>query len=238
MTWRNSVKPISKPKVLIQKESTWRQSVRPLVRNGKDFDFKENEAQIYALVVNYINAIKDQLKGQDGKASQGKDGANGSRWFVSKDAPAEEMGQNQDFCLCETGDVYEKEQGSWVKRISLKGAKGDTRYIGGGVTEDRVNQLIAANGSGGGVATNIVRTNSDLTITTETHVVIFGAAPVTISLRAIGTDGVVTLKNSSSADASVLVSGGGDIDDEAEFTMVPGAGYTFFEDGVKYHVSG
>jgi hypothetical protein len=246
MSWRNSITQVQKPRVLIQKQSQWKQSIQPVVNHGKDFNFDENVEKINALIKGYINSIKPQLKGEQGnagKVSVGDNGRDGSTWFFSEDAP-DQKGKDGDFCLCENGDVYQKSSSEWVKRLSLKGKDAKTQYIGGGVTEDRVNQLIAANagGGGGGTATNIVSTTVNMTVTDETHVVVKGASAVTISLKAIATASEpVSISNKSSENCTVDIDGGGtisDVVDDTALIIVPGNTYIFLpETGVAYHVT-
>jgi hypothetical protein len=234
MSWKDSISQIPKQKVLIKTQSRWRETISPVTRDGKDG----------------LNG-KDGRNGKDGKngkdGSPGKNGLDGSKWFTSKDAPAETLGRDKDFCLSEAGDVYQKESGAWVKRISLKGSKGDTRYIGGGVTEDRVNQLIveAINDLdievGGGTSQVIASTTSNLIITNQTDVIVKGGSPVTISLKAIADPLTTKVINKSSENVTVNIDGGGtisDVQDDTSFIIVPGNSFTFLpETGVCYHVS-
>lgn len=239
MSWKDSIKPVQRiaPKILIQRESKWRDTISPMPPQPKEFSLDEHKEAIHALIKQYVERNKAQFKGEPGKPGVGKDGNHGATWLFSDEAPAKQ-GNDGDFCLCENGDVYLKDSGEWVKKLSLK-VKGETRYIGGGVTEDRVNQLISANGGGSGASTVIATTTTNLTLTTQTHLIIKGAGGITIDLKAIATaTEPVTIKNRSSSNCTIEVDGGGDIDDDSGFIIPPGHSYTFIpETGAQYYVA-
>jgi hypothetical protein len=126
--------------------------------------------------------------------------------------------------------------------------RANINFVGAGVaaTDDAANDAtkitVSGGGGGGGTATNIVSTTANMTVTDETHVIVKGINPLTISLKAIASaTEPVSISNKSSENCTVDIDGGGtisDVVDDTELIIVPGNTYIFLpETGVAYHVT-
>lgn len=240
MPWRKTITkiepPVKKPLVLIQKQSTWKQSITKEIKDGLPG--------------------KDGAPGEQGRPGQdgqpGKNGIDGAKWHFFAEEPDNKIGRNGDICIVqETCDYFAKSKGEWIKKGCLKGKDGEAGKRGtvvGGTTPDMVEAMIDAaiaasgGGGGGGTVTVIVVTSADLQLTNQTDVIVTGIVARTISLKDIN-DATIPVKivNKSSENVTVDVDGGGtisDVVDDTEFIIVPGNSFTFLpEIGVKYHVT-
>lgn len=199
MNWRNSIQEIKHPKMLIQKESNWKHTITPEAKDGKDGK-------------NGIDGEngKDGKDGRDGR--NGVDGRNGAAWLVSEEAPNQEIGNDGDLCLCENGDLYFKDSGEWFKKLSIKGEKSQTQYIGGGVTAPTVENMIieainAIPASGGSSSLVAISTAVDYVITTADFVVVTGSGPVQITMPSTAARRI-TIKNTSTGLVTVVPASG------------------------------
>jgi len=94
-----------------------------------------------AAVVGANKPPKDGVQGVPGK-----DGRNGSQWHFGNGAPAADLGCDGDCYIdCESSSIWQKAEGKWVFRCTIKGKDG----INGTNGKDGINGTNGTNGTNG-----------------------------------------------------------------------------------------
>lgn len=247
-------KTIKKMPIKIKAAPHWMNTIRPAPpkviqgKDGTDFKFEDHKDKISQILQAHVSEVKPQLlsdlskliKDQVSqlKPKAGENGKDSNRFHLVSSLN-DDFGQNDDLALMEkTLDLFIKKDGEWVLKASLRSR--NQAVMTGGVSAQYVNDQIAA--AGGGSSTQIIGSaDSDLTITTQDILICRASVPITISLKALATAvKPVTIKNRSPNGSlvTVLVDGGGDIDDETIFNLSNNAGLSFVPEGGEYNVFG
>lgn len=221
-TWRDSIIRVGSPDD--KPVSSWRQTIVPEIlppkdgkngKDGKDFNFEEHREFFESLRLKFSDLTPKQINSLKLKFSD----------LTSKEREMLRGKPGQDGKQGRTG-------------VGFNGASAyDIAKRNGFVGTEAAWIASLSGGGGGGTATNIVSTAIDLQITTETHVVVTGVIARTMTLKNVATaTEPVVIKNKSTANVTVNVDGGANIDDDTSLIIVPGNSFSFFPEGAQYYV--
>jgi len=237
--------------VRVGMSENWRSSIRKVVKVQHDWKSTIREAPKVIHGKNGING-KDGLNGRDGidgkNGRDGKDGKNGkdgqsANQIHSFDLlPSDDVGNDSDFAIVkEDKSLYFKENGKWIHRFHLS-MKSQAPFMVGGISQQYVDQAIAAalSGGGGGGGTPVIQeVSSGITVTNQDVIICTGSGGYTITLKSLSTaNKPVVVKNFTDSTVTVVVSGGSNIDDEPNFILEYRNGFTFNPLTSRYYVTG